>query len=158
MQGRAGMQGSMHLIFISLPQGLYFIRPTSRSHNFGYQLASGKEQMIKALHTQNPRPNWGFGFDYRLISSPGFYVTQNSNHKSYRLFSNYQGKRKRYAAFLILVGNTIKKIGEWRWIETDSLLQNPNFKKRFSIPVNLGNASLYQPNPFSVVCKYGKYL
>lgn len=38
----------------------------------GYQLASGKEQMIKALHTQNPRPNWNFGLDYRLISAPGF--------------------------------------------------------------------------------------
>ena len=37
-----------------------------------YQLASGKEQMIKAFHTQNPRPNWNFGFDYRLVSAPVF--------------------------------------------------------------------------------------
>lgn len=128
-------------------EGSKFYKTNRPFTQLGYQLASGKEQMIKALHTQNPRPNWGFGFDYRLISSPGFYVTQNSNHKSYRLFSNYQGKRKRYAAFLIVVGNTIKR-SENGGIETDSLLQNPNFKKRFSIPVNLGNASLYQPNPF----------
>ena len=73
-----------------------------------YQLASGKEQVIRALHTQNPRPNLGFGFDYRLISAPGFFTNQNTNHKSYRLFGNYQGKRKRYAAFVILVGNTNK--------------------------------------------------
>ena len=112
-----------------------------------YQLASGKEQMIKAFHTQNPRPNWNFGFDYRLVSAPGFYVTQNSNHKSYRLFSNYQGKRKRYAAYLVLVGNTLKK-SENGGIKYDSLLLDPNYKKRYSIPVNLGNASLYEPNPF----------
>lgn len=113
----------------------------------GYQLASGKEQMIKAFHTQNPRPNWGFGFDYRLVSAPGFFVTQNSNHKSYRLFSNYQGKRKRYAAFLILLGNTIKK-SENGGITADSLLLDPNYKKRYSIPVNLGNENLFEPNPF----------
>lgn len=112
-----------------------------------YQLASGKEQMIKAFHTQNPRPNIGFGFDYRLISAPGFFVTQNTNHKSYRLFGNYQGKRKRYAAYLILLGNTIKA-SENGGIVADSLLKDPNLKKRFSVPVNLGNAANYAPNPF----------
>jgi len=112
-----------------------------------YQLASGKEQMIKALHTQNPRPNLGFGFDYRLVSAPGFFVTQNTNHKSYRLFGNYQGKRKRYAAFLIVVGNTIKN-SENGGIKADSLLADPNRKKRYAVPVNLGNAGEYEPNPF----------
>ncbi len=146
---RPGWDAGFHAfdIYKFTLEGSKFYKTNKPFTQLGYQLASGKEQMIKALHTQNPRPNWGFGFDYRLISSPGFYVTQNSNHKSYRLFSNYQGKRKRYAAFLILVGNTIKR-SENGGIETDSLLQNPNFKKRFSIPVNLGNASLYQPNPF----------
>ncbi len=135
-------------------EGSKFYKTNKPFTQLSYQLASGKEQMIKALHTQSPRPNWSFGFDYRLISAPGFYVTQNSNHKSYRLFSNYQGKRKRYAAFLIIVGNTIKK-SENGGIETDSLLQDPNYKKRFSIPVNLGNASLYQPNPFQSAVNTG---
>jgi len=119
-------------------------RPFSQ---LGYQLASGKEQMIKALHTQNPRPNLGFGFDYRLISAPGFFVTQNTNHKSYRLFGNYQGRRKRYAAFLTVLGNTIKN-SENGGIISDSSLKNPNYKKRFSVPVNLGSAANYEPNPF----------
>lgn len=141
-------------IYKSTLEGSKFYKTNKPFTQLGYQLASGKEQMIKALHTQNPRPNWGFGFDYRLISSPGFYVTQNSNHKSYRLFSNYQGKRKRYAAFLILVGNTLKR-SENGGIETDSLLQDPNHKKRFSIPVNLGNAGLYQPNPFQSAVNTG---
>ena len=119
-----------------------------------YQLASGKEQMIKALHTQNPRPNWNFGFDYRLISAPGFFVTQNTNHKSYRIFSNYQGKKKRYAAYLVLVGNTIKN-SENGGIIADSLLSVPSKKARYSIKVNLGNANLYQPNPFNTSVSTG---
>ena len=124
-----------------------FYKTNKPFSQLSYQLASGKEQMIKAFHTQNPRPNIGFGFDYRLISAPGFFVTQNTNHKSYRLFGNYQGKRKRYAAYFILMGNTIKA-SQNGGIVADSSLQDPNLKKRFSVPVNLGNASLYEPNPF----------
>ena len=124
-----------------------FYKTNKPFSQLSYQLASGKEQMIKALHIQSPKPNWSFGFDYRLISSPGFYVTQNSNHKNYRLFSNYQGNRKRYAAFFILVGNTLKK-SENGGIQTDSVLKDPNYKSRFTVPVNLGNAANFAPNPF----------
>ena len=131
-----------------------FYKTTKPFTQLAYQLASGKEQMIKAVHTQNPRPNWNFGFDYRLISAPGFFVTQNANHKSYRLFSNYQGKRKRYAAYFTLMGNTIKN-SENGGIVADSSLADPNKKKRFSVPVNLGNANNFTPNPFNTTVTTG---
>ena len=124
-----------------------FYRTNRPFTQLNYQLASGKEQMIRAIHTQSPRPNFHFGFDYRLISAPGFFVTQNTNHKSYRVFSNYQGKRKRYAAYFVLVGNTIKA-SQNGGIQNDTTLDDPNRKKRFSVPVNLGGAALYEPNPF----------
>ena len=126
-------------------------RPFSQ---LSYQLASGKEQMIKAFHTQSPKPNWSFGFDYRLVSAPGFFVNQNTNHKSYRLFSNYQGKRKRYAAFVIMMGNTIKN-SENGGIKFDSSLSNPNLKQRFSVDVNLGNDYAYTANPFNTTVNTG---
>jgi len=66
--------------------------------------------MIKIFHTQNPRPNFNFGLDYRLISAPGFFVTQNANNSNYRIFSNYQGKRKRYSAFFTLFNNSFKNL------------------------------------------------
>lgn len=131
-----------------------FYKTTKPFTQLSYQLASGKEQMIKAIHTQNPRPNWNFGFDYRLISAPGFFVTQNTNHKSYRLFSTYQGKRKRYAAYFVLMGNTIKG-SENGGIANDSSLADPNKKKRYAIDVNLGNALNYTPNPFNASVKTG---
>ncbi len=129
-------------------EGTKFYKTNRPFTQLGYQLASGKEQMIKVFHTQNPRPNWNFGMDYRLISAPGFFVTQNTNHKNFRIFSTYQGKRKRYAAYFVLMGNTIKN-SENGGIESDSLLYDKNKKKRFSIPVNLGGANLFQPNPFN---------
>jgi hypothetical protein len=119
-----------------------------------YQLASAKEQMIRALHTQSPKPNWSFGFDYRLISGPGLFINQNANHKNYRIFNNYQGKRKRYAASVILVGNSIKN-SENGGIRNDSSLSNPNLKDRFLIDVNLGNDYAYAPNPFSTTVNTG---
>jgi hypothetical protein len=131
-----------------------FYKTTKPFTQIGYQLASGKEQMIKVLHTQNPRPNWNFGADYRLISAPGFFVTQNTNHKSYRLFSTYQGLRKRYAVNFVVVGNSIKN-SENGGMQYDSLLYNANNKKRFSIPVNLGGALPYQPNPFNASVNTG---
>lgn len=120
----------------------------------GYQLASGKEQMIQAMHTQNPRPNINVGFEYRLISAPGFFVTQNTNHNNVRLFSNYQGKRKRYNGSFVYISNALKA-SENGGITSDALLLDPNKKSRFSIPVNLGGALPYEPNPFQASVKTG---
>ncbi len=119
-----------------------------------YQLASGKEQMIRLLHTQNPKPNTGFGFDYKLINAPGFFLSQNTNHSSYRLFGNYTGKRKRYAMYTSLTGNNIRS-GENGGIINDELLGDKNKKKRFSIPVNIGNTSSSEFNPFSTAIAAG---
>ncbi|MGG9971802.1 putative porin [Ferruginibacter sp. SUN002] len=123
-----------------------FFKTTKPYSQIGYQLATGQEQFIKVLHTQNPFSNLNFGFEYKLITAPGFFVTQNTNHNSYRIFSNYQGKRKRYAAYFTFLGNTIKG-SENGGIKNDSFLTNPDFKKRFTIPVNLGRDSGLIPNP-----------
>ncbi|MFN8243754.1 MAG: putative porin [Ferruginibacter sp.] len=146
---RAGWDPGFHAfdVYKMTLEGTKFYKTNRPFTQLGYQLASGKEQVLKVLHTQSPRPGLNFGFDYRLINAPGFFVTQNSNHKSYRLFGNYQGKRKRYAAYLVLVGNTLKN-SENGGIKYDSLITDKNHSKRFTIPVNLGGAQLYQPNPF----------
>ncbi|MEO5890755.1 MAG: putative porin [Ferruginibacter sp.] len=124
-----------------------FFKTTKPFTQLGYQIASGQEQMIKILHTQSPRPNLNFGFEYRLISAPGFFITQNTNQNNYRLFSNYQGKRKRYAANFIIVGNTTKN-SENGGIVSDSFLSQKDYAKRFTIPVNLGGDAARLPNPF----------
>ncbi len=119
-----------------------FFQTTKPYTELGYYLASGKEQVVKVLQTQNIKPNWNAGLEYQLISAPGFFQTQNTNHNSYRFFSNYRGKRKRYGAYLVLLGNKLNS-SENGGIVADSFLLDPN-RKRLSVPVNLGGDN---PNP-----------
>lgn len=125
-----------------------FFKTTKPLTQLSYQLASGKEQMIKVLHTQNPRPNFNFGFEYRLLNAPGFFVNQNTNHSNYRLFSNYQGKRKRYAAYFFIMGNSIKN-SENGGMKSNAYLDTPIYNRRFAIPVNLSFFKEYNNNPFN---------
>ena len=112
-----------------------------------YQLASGKEQMVKVNHTQNLKPDFNIGVDYKLITAPGFFVSQNANHKSYRFFGDYSGKKKRYHATLIYLGNNIRSAENGGVQNADDLL-DPNRTDRFTVPVNLGGNGAYNNNPF----------
>lgn len=153
---RAGWDAGFHAfdVYQFDIESTKFYKTTRPFSLLGYQLASGKEQMIQAQHTQNINPTFNAGFDYRLINAPGFFINQNNNHNNVRLFSSYQGKRKRYAAFFVLTSNTIRA-SENGGILNDSFLLSPNFKDRFGIDVNLGNASQYSQNPFSTTVRTG---
>ena len=132
-----------------------FFKTTKPFSQLDYEIASGKEQNVHALYTNNLKRNLNVGFEYKLVSSPGYTVTQNTNHNSYRLFGNYQGIRKRYALYFTLVGNVIKS-SENGGLQNDSLLNNPNFPTLFSIPVNLGGSNAYyNPSAFSTTVNTG---
>ena len=155
---KAGWDAGFHAfdVYRYTLENTRFFKTTRPFTQLTYLLASGKEQVINVLHTQNIKPNWNAGIDYRLISSPGFFQTQNTNHNNYRFFSNYQGKRKRYAAYLVLLGNKISS-SENGGIQNDSFLLDPNRKKRFSVPVNLGGDVEQTFNVFSTKVNTGNF-
>src|SRR5487761_2221749 len=131
-----------------------FYKTTRPFTQLTYLLGTGKEQVIDVLQTQNIKPNWNAGIDYRLISSPGLFQTQNANHNNYRFFSNYQGKKKRYAAYFVLLGNKLNS-SENGGIQNDSLLADPTRKNRVAIPVNLGGDIGLSYNIFSTAVNNG---
>jgi hypothetical protein len=130
-----------------------FYQTTKPYTQLGYYLASGKQQVVKVLQTQNIKPNWNAGIDYQLISSPGTFQTQNTNDNGYRFFSNYRGKRKRYGANLVLLGNKLNS-SENGGIKADSFLYDRHNNKRLSVPVNLGGENP-NPNIFSTTINTG---
>ena len=153
---KAGWDAGFHALdlYRYTLEGTRFFRTTRPFTELTYLLGPGKEQVIKVLHTQNIKPNWNAGIEYRLIASPGLFKIQNSNHNNYRFFSNYQGKKKRYAAYLVLVGNKLK-VGENGGIQNDSFLVNPDWKRRFTIPVNLGGDITQNQSIFSTAVNTG---
>lgn len=132
-----------------------FYKTSKPFTQLNYQLAASQEQYIKVLHTQNPKPNMNFGLDFRLLNAPGFLITQNNTHSNIRLFSNYQGKRKRYASYFVLMSNNIRA-AENGGIQSDTFLTSPNFKTRlFAIPVNIGNSGTQIIDPFNTTVNTG---
>lgn len=136
---KAGFDEGFHAfdVYKYTVENTKFYKTTRPFTRLSYFLASGKEQVVKIVQTQNIKPNWNAGINYQLISSPGVFQTQNTNHNSYRFFSSYQGKRKRYAATLDVLGNKLSS-SENGGIISDSALHDPKNNKRFSVPVKLG--------------------
>ncbi|WEK33740.1 MAG: hypothetical protein P0Y53_14710 [Candidatus Pseudobacter hemicellulosilyticus] len=115
-----------------------FYNTTRPFTQMDYLLGAQSEQMIQLTHTQNIRPNWNAGFQYRLINSPGFFQNQNTNHNNYRFHSWYQSKNKRYQNFVVLIGNKLQA-GENGGIRTDvKYLDSAAFSERSTIPTQLG--------------------
>ena len=121
-----------------------------------YLLGSKSEQTIGVVHTQNITPDWNAGLEYRLINAPGFYNSQNTNHKNFRFHSNLTSKNRRYNLFLIAIGNGIQS-SENGGITSDTFLmnKNPAFADLFNIPTNLARVPNSSRNFFNVKLNTG---
>jgi hypothetical protein len=94
------------------------------------------------MHTQNIRPHWNFVLQYRLIGAPGFFKSQRTNHNNYLVSSWYQSPNKRYNNYFAVVANKLQS-GENGGIVHDSLLNDPNYSERFTIPTKLGGGGSF---------------
>ena len=61
-------------------ENLRFYNTPKPYTELGYMLGTEQAQMIDVLHTQNIRPHWNVSFQYRLLSSPGFFRNQKNHH------------------------------------------------------------------------------
>jgi hypothetical protein len=128
-----------------------FFQTTRPYTELAYMLGSKAEQMINIIHTQNRKSNFNFAFEYRLITAPGAFKSQSTNHNSIRLNTFYQSTNKRYTSYLVYIANNTRS-GENGGIQSvqklDSLsgqsLNDPSF-----IDTRLGNTSTSSSNPFS---------
>ena len=121
-----------------------------------YLLGSRAEQHIGIMHTQNITPDWNAGLEYRLINAPGFYNTQNTNHKNIRFNTNYSSKNRRYNAFFVAISNVLQS-SENGGIVSDTFLlnKNPAYNDLFNIPTNLAVVPSGPGNFFNVALQTG---
>lgn len=155
---KAGFDPGFHAydIYAFRPEDTRFMTTNKPYTRLTYLLGSQAEQHIGVLHTQNIKPDWNAGIEYRLINAPGFYNSQNTNHKSFRFNTNYTSRDKRYNAFLVIIGNTLQS-SENGGIASDTFLlnKNPAYNDLFNIPTNLAKVTNVTRNFFNVALLTG---
>ncbi len=137
--------------------GVRFYSTPKPFTELGYMLASGQEQMIDILHTQNFKPYWNVGARYRLLGAPGIFRNQRNNHTNYQISSWYQSPNKRYNNYFVLLNNRIQS-GENGGIRGDqNYLDNPIYQRgRFTIPTNIGGEPSFGGNLFATTLYTGR--
>jgi hypothetical protein len=127
-----------------------FFQTTRPYSEINYFLGTRVEQIIELLHTQNIKPNWNFGFQYRLVNSPGFFKSQKTNHNNYLLNSRYQSKNQRYTNYFVLLGNKLVSAENGGIVDTSATpaLDNPDYSDRFNIPTYIGKDQAFSANFF----------
>jgi len=118
----------------------------------------GGEQLFRAIHTQNIKPNWNFGFNLDYIGSHGYYSTtnvlaQNVSDVNAAFFTRYESKSKRYNLLANIIYNNLKAP------ETGSL--TPGYDSVFTSPppfFSAANATVKLPTTFENWKDNGLYL
>jgi Putative porin len=132
-----------------------FFNVTRPYSELNYLLGSRVEQIIDLMHTQNIKPNWNFGFEYRLINSPGFFKNQKTNHNNYLFNSWYQSVSKRYNNYFVLLGNSLQSGESGGILDDKEYLSDPVYKDRFNINTQIGGDPQFGRDFFSTIITTG---
>jgi hypothetical protein len=104
-----------------------------------YNQGPKKEQTFHAIFSRNIYRSFNLGFDFRVMSAPGAYTRQKSNHINFVLTSQFFSKNKRYGVIANFTINRLKNY-ENGGIKYDSLFEQNIEPNRAVIPVNLSTA------------------
>jgi hypothetical protein len=139
-QLKAGWDPGLHALDIYKwqPENVKFYNSTRPYTELGYALGAASEQLVNVIHTRNIKPNWSYSLNYRLINSPGVFVNQRVNHNNYLFTSWYQGRKKRYTNYFVVLGNRLQA-GESGGLVNDADLNDIVYAKdRSLLPTNIG--------------------
>jgi len=104
-----------------------------------YEMGKRKEQYFTGTHSQNLAKYFNIGLYFRFIHSPGLYVRQKSDDKSFDFNTRFQSKNERYGVLVNYIHDKIN-VEENGGIKSDSIFENNIETDRRLINVNLENA------------------
>ena len=131
-------------------EGTRLFTTTRPYTELSYLLGSSAEQLINVMHTQNRNDKVNFGFEYRLIASPGTFKNQYTSHNNVRINLSYLSNNKRYGNYIIYINNKLRS-SENGGLQSDEGLTGTAFNAPFNIPVRLGNAASFSRNPAATI-------
>src|SRR5258706_5691536 len=147
---KAGWDAGFHSfdIYRLKMEKIHFFNTTRPYSELNYLIGARSEQIIEVYHTRNIKPNWNASFNYRLIGSPGLFKNQKTSHNNYPFTSWYQGKKKRYNNYFVVLANIIKasENGGFKQVPGEDYLNDPLYKDRSLIPMRIGGDQGYSTN------------
>ena len=103
-----------------------------------YNQGAKKEQTFHAVFSRNIYRSLNLGFDFKVMSAPGAYTRQKTNHINFVLTAQFFTKDKRYGVIANFTINRLKNY-ENGGIKYDSLFEQNIETNRAMIPVNLAS-------------------
>jgi len=146
---RIGFDAGFHSLdyYALTPEDIIYYQARTPFTSLYFVSAGQKEQLFRAIHTQNIKKNWNVGVNFNRGDSRGFYARQRGDNLNVAVFSWYQSPSKRYNMWASAIFNTMRAYENGSTVATG--LFDPDYTKiaREAEPVNLSDSrNLYRKN------------
>lgn len=146
---RIGFDAGFHSLdyYALTPEDIIYYQARTPFTSLYFVSAGQKEQLFRAIHTQNIKKNWNVGVNFNRGDSRGFYARQRGDNLNVAVFSWYQSPSKRYNMWASAIFNTMRAYENGSTVATG--LFDPDYAKiaREAEPVNLSDSrNLYRKN------------
>jgi len=146
---RIGFDVGFHSLdyYALTPEDIIYYQARTPFTSLYFVSAGQKEQLFRAIHTQNIKRNWNVGVNFNRGDSRGFYSRQRGDNLNVAIFSWYQSPSKRYNMWASAIFNTMRAYENGSTVATN--LFDPNYSKiaREAEPIKLSDArNLYRKN------------
>jgi hypothetical protein len=146
---RIGFDPGFHSLdyYALTPEDIIYYQARTPFTSLYFVSAGQKEQLFRAIHTQNIKKNWNVGVNFNRGDSRGFYARQRGDNLNVAVFSWYQSPSKRYNMWASAIFNTMRAYENGSTVATG--LFDPDYTKiaREAEPVNLSDSrNLYRKN------------
>lgn len=130
------------------PEDIIYYQARAPFTSLYFISAGQKEQLFRAIHSQNIKKNWNVGINFNRGDSKGIYSRQRGDNLNVALFSWYQSPSKRYNMWASAIFNTMRAY-ENGSVASDLTIFEPGYdtKSRDAEVVRLSTArNLYRKN------------
>ncbi|WP_233603738.1 putative porin [Pedobacter sp. KBW01] len=147
---RIGFDVGFHSLdyYALTPEDIIYYQARTPFTSLYFVSAGQKEQLFRAIHTQNIKRNWNVGVNFNRGDSKGFYARQRGDNLNVAVFSWYQSPSKRYNMWASAIFNTMRGY-ENGSVTSAKQIFNPDYStiSREAEPVNLSSArNIYKKN------------
>ncbi|WP_240183080.1 putative porin [Pedobacter jeongneungensis] len=146
---RIGFDVGFHSLdyYALTPEDIIYYQARTPFTSLYFVSAGQKEQLFRAIHSQNIKKNWNVGVNFNRADSKGFYVRQRGDNLNVAVFSWYQSPSKRYNMWASAIFNTMRGYENGAVVAKNIFDPGYNAISRDGEAVNLADArNMYKKN------------